>query len=407
MKKNNLRTKNNNKSQRQLQIGEQTKRILAEIFSQDNLLAKKNVYITILRADVSPDAKNARIFIDIFGQFDQKKIMKDLKDATSYLRSKLANKINLRYTPELTFILDETHKIASKIDNLLMQESQKISSKINNLLTQESQEIANKSNSIHLQNFPDTNFLSDEQDLVADMDMVRQVCRAALFVRDNHNLRVRLPLNQLKIIGKNAFKMSQYRDIIADEVNIKNIETSPEIGNLAELKLQLNFKKIGERLGNKMKEITFATKNNNWQKVENDKIQIAGELLNSDEFEIKLITKNQSNIAVLPSNDCLIELDITVSKELEAEGLARDIVRAIQQNRKDANFDVSDYIKIAVFSTKKQVIEVILDHKNYIKEQTLANEIVIDEFGLEQKYPHNFVNKIDDIDLKISLKISV
>jgi len=117
----------NQKSQRQLQIGEQIKRILAEIFSQESALTIKNGYITILQADISPDAKNAKIFIDIFGSADSKKILQDLKQIAPYLRSKLANKINLRYTPELTFVLDETFKTAGKIEDLLNEEAKKFS----------------------------------------------------------------------------------------------------------------------------------------------------------------------------------------------------------------------------------------------------------------------------------------
>ncbi len=127
MNKKNPKIKAAGKSQRQLQIGEQIKRIIAEIFLQDNVLAIKNGYITILQADISPDAKNAKIFIDIFGEVDRKKILQDLKQIAPYLRSKLANKINLRYTPELTFLLDETFKEANRIDDLLNQESKKFS----------------------------------------------------------------------------------------------------------------------------------------------------------------------------------------------------------------------------------------------------------------------------------------
>ena len=95
----------------------------------------------------------------------------------------------------------------------------------------------NKNLSVHLQNFPDVSFLNSDADLVADMDMVRQICSAALFIRDQKNLRVRLPLNTLNIIGRKASQMLQYKDIIADEVNVKNIKITPEIGDLAELKL--------------------------------------------------------------------------------------------------------------------------------------------------------------------------
>ena len=75
MNKKNPKIKSSGKSQRQLQIGEQIKRILAEIFLQESALTIKNGYITILQADISPDAKNAKIFIDIFGEADRKKIL--------------------------------------------------------------------------------------------------------------------------------------------------------------------------------------------------------------------------------------------------------------------------------------------------------------------------------------------
>ena len=123
MNKKSLRTK----SQRQLQIGEQIKRILADIFLQDNLLSLKNGYTTILEADISPDAKNAKIFIDILGVDNEEKIINELNNAAPYLRNKLANKINLRYTPELIFILDKTAKKVSYIEELLKQEAKKLS----------------------------------------------------------------------------------------------------------------------------------------------------------------------------------------------------------------------------------------------------------------------------------------
>jgi isoleucyl-tRNA synthetase len=256
-------------------------------------------------------------------------------------------------------------------------------------------------NSIHLKNFPDVSFLKDEKDLVAAMDMVRDVCSSALFIRDQRNLRVRLPLNKLTIIGKKAAAMLEYKDIIADEVNVKNVEILEEIGNLAEIKLQVNLKKVGAKLGSKLKEINLAIKENNWQKIADNKVEIAGEILVDDEFEIKLITKNSNNIVALPSNDCLVELDIVVTEELEEEGLARDLVRVIQQNRKDANLDISNHIKIVINGDEK-ISEVVKKYQNYIAEQTLSDEVLI---GENADYEHSFVNKIDDVEVIIKIKV--
>lgn len=120
----NKNQKTNTKSQRQLQVGEQIKRIMADMFMQDNNLALKQGYITVLQADVSPDGKNAKIFIDVFGT-NGKKVIKDLHKVIPYLRKELAKRINLRYNPDLMFVLDETFGAVNKIESLLEEESKR------------------------------------------------------------------------------------------------------------------------------------------------------------------------------------------------------------------------------------------------------------------------------------------
>jgi isoleucyl-tRNA synthetase len=99
----------------------------------------------------------------------------------------------------------------------------------------------NRKSSVHLQDFPDISFLPNEKELVADMDLVRSIASTALSIRDNKNLRVRLPLNKLIVIGKSAARILPFKEIIADEVNVKSIEIKEDITELAELKLQINF----------------------------------------------------------------------------------------------------------------------------------------------------------------------
>ncbi len=263
----------------------------------------------------------------------------------------------------------------------------------------------NKPSSVHLQNFPNLSFLPDEKELVADMDLVRSLCSVALSIRDNKNLRVRLPLNKLTVIGKNAARVLPFAEIIADEVNVKSVEIKDEISDLAEVKLQINFKKIGAKFGAKIKEITESAKQGNWQKISDNEIEIAGVKLVDDEFEVKLAVKNndekKSAIAALPTNDYLIALDIEVTKNLEDEGIARDIIRAIQQNRKDADLNISSHVNLKIFSTNSRILEVTKIFENYIKEQVLAGSLecfdAIEEVKNSAKF--FFENKIDDGDL--------
>lgn len=262
--------------------------------------------------------------------------------------------------------------------------------------------------SVHLQDFPNVSFLNDEKDLVADMDLVQNICSIALAIRDNKNLRVRLPLNELTVIGKNSARILQFREIIAEEVNVKHINIKEEISELAELKLQVNFKKVGAKYGAKMKEITEKSKTGDWKKISDSEIAIAGVNLVDDEFEIKLMTKNQNDkkfvIMALPSNDYLIQLDIEVTKELAEEGIARDIVRAIQQNRKDANLNISDRINLKISSSSKEISQVAEKFANYIKEQTLGETLEIVASKANAKF--SFENKIEDGDLTVGIDLS-
>jgi isoleucyl-tRNA synthetase len=264
----------------------------------------------------------------------------------------------------------------------------------------------NRKISVHLQDFPNVSFLNDEKDLVADMDLIRSICSTALAIRDNKNLRVRLPLNELTVIGKNSARILNFKEIIAEEVNVKNINIKEEISEIAELKLQVNFKKVGAKYGAKMKEITNCAKEGNWKKISDNEIEIAGINLVGDEFEIKLMTKNQDDkkfiTTALPSNDYLIQLDIEVTKGLEEEGIARDIVRAIQQNRKDANLNISNRINLKISSSNSEIINVAKKFSNYIKEQTLGISLeTSDKF--EAKF--SFENKIEDGDLIVGIDV--
>lgn len=115
------------KSQRQLQIGENIKRNMADIFIRDGLSNIAGSLISIVEADVSPDMKNVKIYIDIFGgdQKIHKKIIKDLNQAVGHFRYELAKRISLRVVPEIIFIIDETQERAKKIAELINSEQKK------------------------------------------------------------------------------------------------------------------------------------------------------------------------------------------------------------------------------------------------------------------------------------------
>jgi ribosome-binding factor A len=118
------------KSQRQLQIGENIKRIISEIFFREDIATIPGCLITILEADVSPDAKNVKIFVDIFGnESQQPEIIEKLNKMAPHFRYQLAQKITLRVAPEISFVLDNTGSRVQKIESLIELENKKLAPK--------------------------------------------------------------------------------------------------------------------------------------------------------------------------------------------------------------------------------------------------------------------------------------
>jgi len=115
------------KSQRQLQVGEQIKRIIADIFLREGLSTIMGNCITILEADASPDIKNVKIYLDFFGnEENHKKIIARLNHAAPHFRYELGKKLSSRNTPEIHFILDKTESQALSLEELIKKESQTI-----------------------------------------------------------------------------------------------------------------------------------------------------------------------------------------------------------------------------------------------------------------------------------------
>ncbi len=121
----NHKKKSQTKSQRQLQIGENIKRIMSEIFMREDILAVPNTQIVVREADVSPDAKSVKIFVSLFGNDSiHEKIVAQLNKVNAHFRYQLAKKITLRFTPEISFVLDKAEKYASEIEALINKEAQ-------------------------------------------------------------------------------------------------------------------------------------------------------------------------------------------------------------------------------------------------------------------------------------------
>jgi isoleucyl-tRNA synthetase len=213
------------------------------------------------------------------------------------------------------------------------------------------------------------------------MDQVRTVSSVALGLRKTNGLRVRLPLSKLTVVTTGASKLLDFAGIIAEELNVKDVElvelaveSTKEFG--VEKQLSVNSRALGPRLGKQVQEIIQAAKAGNWEQ-SGESVSVNGVALEQGEYEISLVAKDESSeeklIGILPGGGFVI-LNRVVTPELAAEGLARDVIRAIQQARKDADFDVSDRIK-TVLSGDAFVVAAISAHEELVKSETLTLEL--------------------------------
>jgi isoleucyl-tRNA synthetase len=238
--------------------------------------------------------------------------------------------------------------------------------------------------SVHLTEWPDHEGLSRDDELVSAMDEVRAVSSAALALRKSSGLRVRLPLSTLTVVTTNVEKLQQFSSIIADELNVKEVklvelamDSTTEFG--VTKKLTVNSRVLGPRIGKEVQAVIAASKSGDWNQV-GDTVICGGIELIEGEYELELVAdlskpgSEQNLIGILPSGGFVI-LDSLVTAELTAEGIARDVIRAIQQARKDADLDVSDRIK-ATITSNQEVLDAISAHESLIKNETLSLELV-------------------------------
>ncbi len=209
------------------------------------------------------------------------------------------------------------------------------------------------------------------------MDRLRDVASTGLRLREDQGLRVRLPLASVTVAGQNANTLEPFAELLRDELNVKNVHVTEEIGNLATFVLRPDGKALGPRLGKDVQTVFGAARNGEWTANDDGTVNVGGHVLQLDEYELALESPEGVAAASLRSNDAVVTLDTIVTPELEAEGLARDIVREIQNARKAEDLVVTDRIAVSIDVASDTASAAIAAHEGYIAEQVLATSITM------------------------------
>ena len=168
-------------------------------------------------------------------------------------------------------------------------------------------------------------------------------------------------------------RLAPYADIVADEVNVKRVILTEDVGAVADQALALVPAALGPRLGPETQRVIAAVKRGEWEHAD-DTVVVAGTRLEPGEYELGLHPRDGERGRTLPGGLGVVVLETEVSAELAAEGLARDAVREIQSARRDAGLHISDWVAVEV-TGPTDAMAAVEANRAYVMEQTLAAEL--------------------------------
>lgn len=239
-----------------------------------------------------------------------------------------------------------------------------------------------KTLSVHLADFPIVDQAYINTNLETQMELAQRTCSLVLALRKKQHIRVRQPLQKIMIPVLNAQEAANFKhvsNLICAEVNVKELELLSDTGILVK-SIKPNFKTIGPKYGKQMKAISTLVQQFTAQdiaQIEQQKGwtgQIDGDTIELDLEDFEIQAQDIPGWLVANENGLTVALDVTISADLKAEGLAREVVNRIQNLRKESAFDVTDRILVKI-DTTAAIQEAITAHKDYICTEVLANDI--------------------------------
>jgi isoleucyl-tRNA synthetase len=245
--------------------------------------------------------------------------------------------------------------------------------------------------SVHLVDWPDAEALPHDPDLVRAMDEVRAVCSTALGLREDHKLRNRLPLPGLAVAGERAEALAPFTDLVASELNVKTVTLHHDRTAYGTEVVRPNPRVLGPRLGREVQAVLAAARAGDWHRDDGGTVVVGGHPLHEGEYELALQTADDSGAGATPTRAAeavryvdpegrmvdtglVVVLDLTVTPELHAEGVTRDLVRLIQQARRDAGLEVTDRIDL-VLSLPPEQRAMVEAHQEHLSLSVLATSV--------------------------------
>ena len=256
------------------------------------------------------------------------------------------------------------------------------------LLTEEIWKGLTGGESVHLVDYPILPEAVANDALVAAMDEVRDVVSSAHALRKANQLRVRQPLQGLRVVSEQAEALSSFAGLIASEVNVKDVRllTPAESGLSVSTELSLNPRAFSPEIRKLTSQLFKAQKAGEWQVSEDGAscvfsgvmVEGAPVSLSGEQFSVTTsVNADEGQVADVLANGTFVVLDTELTPELEAEGYVRDVIRAIQDERKNAGLHVADRIDLTL-TVPAERVGAVEAHREMIAHETLALSVSVE-----------------------------
>lgn len=218
-----------------------------------------------------------------------------------------------------------------------------------------------------------------DAELNYNMDLAKNIVSLARFMRVKNDLKTRQPLRKILVAvstDEEREAVETMKNIILEEINIKELELIEPSSPVIKRKAKLNFKAAGPKFGKDVKKVqqlvTSMPESNITELMTQGSTTLEGFILSTD--EVQLFTENIEGWVIESQDNITAAIDTTLDEELIAEGIAREFVSKVQNIRKEREMDVNDRIKI-YYKAETELESVITKQKKYIAEQTMAENL--------------------------------
>lgn len=245
--------------------------------------------------------------------------------------------------------------------------------------------------SVHLEDWPEHHDYRIDEALNREIEVARQIVALGHAARSKANIKVRQPLNSIEVALPpdliDQSELEEQLEVITEELNVKEVVFIESVEGKVKVIVKPNGKLLGPKLGAAVQDVIREAKAGNYEQLPNGNFQVLEHELTPEEIEIayESLDEGAGHREVEANQGIVVLLDTEITPELMREGYARDIVRSIQNLRKEADLNVSDRIKVGLTTDAKDIQEAIAEHIDYIQKETLAVEVQAEKLSSESE----------------------